>query len=100
MAFAQDGPAMMPSEPFLLPSGFGRNMRSNWISQNASILHVDASFKNPSDIPEEPHRPLLADGDAQHIDMLCTSQAVSLYTLNSIKIYYKPYQVNRKIATP
>ena len=28
---------MMPSEPSLPPSGFGRNMRSNWISRNASI---------------------------------------------------------------
>jgi hypothetical protein len=54
MAFAQDGPAMMPSEPFLPPSGFARNMRSNWILQNASILHLDASFENPCDMPEEP----------------------------------------------
>jgi hypothetical protein len=57
MAFAQDGPAMMPSELFLPPSGFGRNMRLNWISQNASILHVDASFKNPKEMSEEQHRP-------------------------------------------
>jgi hypothetical protein len=39
-------------------------MRSKSTLLNASILHVDASFKNPSDIPEEPHRPLLTDEDA------------------------------------
>jgi hypothetical protein len=33
--------------PTLPPSGFDRTMRSNWIVRNASILHVDASFKNP-----------------------------------------------------
>jgi len=59
--------------------GFGRNgvMRMQWsnarrcsrialdrngywkeTSNPASILHVDASFKNPYDLPEEQHRPL------------------------------------------
>jgi hypothetical protein len=46
MAFAQDGPAMMPSEPFLPPSGFGRTMRLNWISQNASIEHLNTPVNN------------------------------------------------------
>src|SRR5207245_8754265 len=42
----REAPAFMPGRTSP-PSGFDRNMRSNWILRNASILHVDASFKNP-----------------------------------------------------
>jgi len=58
MAFAPDGPVMMPSEPSLRRFGIDRNMRSKSTSPAASILHVDASFKNPSGMSEEQHRSL------------------------------------------
>ena len=48
----------MRSETLLGPSNLGR-MASSWkrTSRASSILHVDASFKNPKEMSEEQHRP-------------------------------------------
>ena len=42
---------------------------------SSSILHLDASFENPCDMPEEPY-PLLAGENLQPIDMLYRSGPV------------------------
>src|SRR5262245_17546023 len=54
----RDGAVMMPSPGFILWRK-ARRVGNGWwtpTSKGLSILHVDASFKNPEDMPEEQQR--------------------------------------------
>ena len=64
------------------PRSLGRGARYH------SILHVDASFKNPKEMSEEQHRSLLAGENVQHIDILCMSHSICYMLLVSYYILY------------
>src|SRR6266581_9504671 len=66
-----------------VPSGL-----SSSILKASSILHIDASFKNPKEMSEEQHRPLLAGENVQHIDMLCMSHSICYMLLVAYYILY------------
>jgi hypothetical protein len=72
------------------------NMSWTPTSQNASILHLDASFENPCDMPEEPY-PLLAGENIQPIDLLYRSGLVIAIGCAPCIICYRPTYVNSKV---
>ena len=68
--------------------GQGPNGLSKETSKDASILHIDASFKNPKEMSEEQQHPLLAGENVQHIDMLCMSHSICYMLLVAYYILY------------
>src|SRR6266571_217503 len=81
------GDARRPS-PRYKRLGQGLNGSSKATLRVASILHIDASFKNPKEMSEEQHRPLLAGENVQHIDTLCMSHSICYMLLVAYYILY------------